>query len=370
MALTRVGIMTFLHNDNYGSLLQAWALQEAVASLGYEACHLDYQPSQAEKARNLLRCGNSPALLLEGLRKRAVKAHQAGARGKSAALNTFRREQLRLTAPCRDRAALARASRGCDILLAGSDQIWSPVWLNPAYFLDFARPDQRRVAYAPSLGVSNPPRGRKARIMRQWLAPFASLSVREEEGAAILRQLTGREAAVLPDPVVLPDASSWRALAEKPAYEKPYLLCYFIGDSDAYWAEAARLAKQEGLATAVIPVTAQAWQQPCDWMAGGLSPQAWVGHLAGAARVVTDSFHGAAFAYLLGVPVTVLRRYREDDPASKNSRIDQLHRSLGIVPGEAVDASAVQQHLAHLRRQGMDWLRAALAGDGVTPAGQ
>lgn len=370
MALTRVGIMTFLHNDNYGSLLQAWALQQAVASLGYEAVHIDYQPSTKEKARNLLACGNSPALLLDGLRKRAVKANQTGARSKSAALAAFRREQLRLTAPCRDQAALAKAAGECDILLAGSDQIWSPVWLNPAYFLDFARPGQRRVAYAPSLGVAAAPRGRKERMMRDLLAPFASLSVREQEGAAILRQLTGREAAVLPDPVVLPEPGLWRSLAEAPAYAKPYLLCYFIGNSPAYWAEAARLAKQDGLATVVIPVTAQAWQQPCQAMAGGLSPQGWVGHLAGAARVVTDSFHGAVFAYMLGVPVTVLRRYREDAPASKNSRIDQLHRSLGIEPDLPVDSAAVQARLALLRRQGMAWLRDALAEKPVSSAAE
>ena len=44
----RVGVITFLHNENYGSTLQAWALQKALNSLGCEAEHIDYRPSREE----------------------------------------------------------------------------------------------------------------------------------------------------------------------------------------------------------------------------------------------------------------------------------------------------------------------------------
>ena len=80
--MSRVGILTFLHNDNYGSALQAYALQRVIRELGHECAHLDYAPDRNEKIRNLLRSGNSPKLILEGLRKRSVKAGQEGARNK------------------------------------------------------------------------------------------------------------------------------------------------------------------------------------------------------------------------------------------------------------------------------------------------
>ena len=82
--MSRVGILTFLHNDNYGSALQAYALQRVIRELGHECEHLDYEPDRNEKMRNLLRSGNSPKLILEGLRKRSVEAGQEGARAKSA----------------------------------------------------------------------------------------------------------------------------------------------------------------------------------------------------------------------------------------------------------------------------------------------
>ena len=44
--MARIGIMTFLHNDNYGSSLQAYALQRVIRTLGYECEHIDYLPDR------------------------------------------------------------------------------------------------------------------------------------------------------------------------------------------------------------------------------------------------------------------------------------------------------------------------------------
>lgn len=99
--MARIGIMTFLHNDNYGSILQAWALQNAVRSLGYDAEHIDYVPSQTEKMKNLLCSGNSPRLILDGMKKRSA------ARGLNEGFDEFRRTQMILSPVCRDQSALA-----------------------------------------------------------------------------------------------------------------------------------------------------------------------------------------------------------------------------------------------------------------------
>ena len=52
--MSSVGVMTFLHNDNYGSSLQAYALQQVIREMGHECEHIDYQPDKNEKIRNLL----------------------------------------------------------------------------------------------------------------------------------------------------------------------------------------------------------------------------------------------------------------------------------------------------------------------------
>ena len=371
--MRKIGIMTFLHNENYGSLLQAYALEQALMDMGLNPMHLDYAPDRAEKLRNLLSSGNSPALVLEGIRKRQVQSAHPAAREKTAALAAFRRDELLLSPPCPTSAALARQASSCDILLCGSDQIWNPVWLNPAYFLAFGDKKTPRVAYAASLGVKEPPRGRKARLLRRLTAPFSAVSVREEEGAAILRALNpGLSVAVMPDPVFLLPRERWLSFAGEGGQGKGALMCYFIGDRPDYWQRAAALSAEKGLPLRIAPVTGEAFAriQAGEGQCGEASPRGWLRDLAGAAHLLTDSFHGAAFGAILGVPVTILRRYAEGDPESKNSRVDQLLRQLGAPGAETLlPCPQADAHLAALRERGLSWLRETLlpAGPAAAP---
>lgn len=361
--MSKIGILTFLHNENYGSTLQAWALQRVLRDAGRDAVHLDYRPDTREKTRNLLASGNSPALLLDGLQKRLVRRQQSSAGQKGAALNAFYARQMALSAPCPNLEALAREAEGFDALVCGSDQIWSPVWLNPAYFLTFAKPGQKRIAYACSLGVSAMPSGRKQRMIAELVRPFDAVSVRESEGQRILQTLLPDKAVdVLPDPVFLPGRASWLALAQQPDIVKPYVLCYFIGENPAYWQHARETADRLGAELRVIPVTAESFRYG-EHPDSAVTPEQWVGWLAGAACVCTDSFHGAAFSAILGVPCAIERRYRDGDKASKNSRIDQLLREVGGDPLHPDDAQA--ERLERLRNRGLNWLSAVLNGAGL-----
>ena len=253
--MSRVGILTFLHNENYGSSLQAYALQRVVRSLGHEVEHLDYCPDQKEKIRNMILSGNSPKLILDGIRKRRVGTGQESARSKKRAIADFYARRMRLSPLCRNRKELEGASGRYSVLLCGSDQIWNPVWLNPVYFLNFGGKKIRRIAYAPSLGVREMPPGKKIRRMRKLISGFQAVSVREEEGADLLERITGMRPAVLPDPVCLLTAEQWRETAGPQPGGTPYLLCYFIGENPLYWEKAEQAARERGLRILTIPVT-------------------------------------------------------------------------------------------------------------------
>ena len=351
--MARIGIMTFLHNDNFGSILQALALQRALNDMGHEAEHIDYRPSQVEKTLNLLKSGNSPALVLEGMRKRGVRSW-----GETNALHErFLRERLALSDACRDHGALRGAAEGYDALVCGSDQIWSPVWLNPAYFLDFT--DKPRIAYAASLGVKEIPSARKARRVAGLVKPFAAVSVREEEGAAILEDLTGARPAVMPDPVMLLSRERWLEIAGGKASGQPYLLCYFIGNQPGYWRKVEELSRQLGVPALVIPKTAEAYQSG-HALREDVSPDGWLRLIIGADHVITDSFHASAFSCLLNRPFNVMRRYREDDPENKNSRVDQLLRMLALTDTANPDWNEVNARLAQERERGLAWLKGAI----------
>ena len=349
--MTRIGMMTFLHNDNYGSILQAWALQRTLADMGFDAVHIDYAPSKREKIRNLLMSGNSPKLILEGMRKKSATGKMHGG------FDEFRQAHIRTTAVCRDHAALARAAEDFDVLVCGSDQIWSPVWLNPAYFLDFT--DKPKMSYAPSLGVKDMPSSAKQRKMARLVKRFSAVSVREQEGAALLTQMTGLEPIVLPDPVMLVTKEAWQSVMDKDVPREKYILCYFIGDNPSYWETVAAIAAREQCAVRVIPRTEGARNSGYP-LEENVPPQRWLGLIDGAAHVVTDSFHGATFSAILNKKCTIVRRYREDDPESKNSRIDQLLRNLGVSGLEDADWEVVNASLAEKAAEAQAWLKSAI----------
>ena len=345
--MAKVGIITFLHNDNFGSTLQAYALQKTVRDLGFECKHLDYNPDRTEKIRNLLRSGNNLKLVLEGIRKKRVRDGQSGARQKSLAIPVFYKKHMQMSGRCRNKRDLKNASRDCDLLLCGSDQIWNPVWLNEAYFLTFAEKDTPRIAYAPSLGVSHMPKRSKVQKIRRWTEGFKSLSVREEEGAALLEQMTGRRAAVMPDPVCLLSVKEWNDVAGESPRGGPYLLCYFIGENAKYWAKVRQLQQETGVRVFVIPVTAESYRSGYELL-DGAGPEGFLGAVKGADCFCTDSFHGLAFGTIFGVRTELLRRYSDSDPESKNSRVDHFLRLVRENGTETI------------RKQGRSWLKTRL----------
>lgn len=346
--MAKVGVITFLHNDNFGSSLQAYALQRVIREAGYDCEHLDYQPDPREKILNLLKSGNHPKLILEGLRKRSVRNDMDGARKKSKAIPVFYQRMMTLSAVCRNRKELKAQSMTDDILICGSDQIWNPVWLNPAYFLNFAPKGKKRIAYAPSLGIREMPGKSKQKKLRVLLRGFDAISVREEEGAALIRQLTGNTPEVMPDPVCLLPPEAWRDLKTDGIIGKDRLVCYFIGDNETYPEKIAALQEETGKEPLVIPVTAQSYGWGYELL-DGVGPESFLAALDNAALICTDSFHGLALGTILGKRVELLRRYRDDDPESKNSRVDQFRRSVS------------EEGLTSMRNRGISWLQDALA---------
>jgi len=341
------GIITFLHNNNFGSALQAYALQRTIRELGTECMHLDYRPDRTEKIRNLLISGNSLKLVLEGVRKREVIGKQSGARIKQDAIPAFYEKHMKLSKPCRNRRELQEASRECSLLLCGSDQIWNPVWLNPAYFLTFADKSKPKIAYAASLGVSRLPKAGKVKKIRRWTEDFRMISVREEEGASLLEQMTGRTAAVMPDPVCLLSAAEWNEIADKAQTGEPYLLCYFIGENPAYRERIRELQQETGLRVLVMPVTAESYRSGYELL-DGAGPETFLAAVRDAACFCTDSFHGLVFGTLFGTRTELIRRYREEDPESKNSRVDHFLRLTA------------EKGMDELRETGRTWLRNAI----------
>jgi hypothetical protein len=104
-----------------------------------------------------------------------------------------------------------------DAFVAGSDQIWHPVWgegLFDKYFLSFAAPG-KRIAYAASFGVPHIPEERM-KLFTEYLKGMDYISVREQSGARIVKQLIGKDVPVLVDPTLLLSRDEWQRIEHPP----------------------------------------------------------------------------------------------------------------------------------------------------------
>lgn len=210
-----------------------------------------------------------------------------------------------------------------DYFVVGSDQVWNPKWYgtNPLkkdmYLLTFARSEQK-VCMVPSFGLSELPLEWKS-FFKEQLKLFPRLSVREQSGAEIIKELTGRIAEVLIDPTLMLDQKEWCVVEKKPKYinfNESYALLYFLGDiSEERRRYIDSVLKENGLKAYVLNdrnFVDLYTVDPCEFLY-------MISH---AGIVLTDSFHACVFSFIYERPFQVFER--EGGETGMFSRIENL----------------------------------------------
>lgn len=324
--------MTLLTNSNIGNRLQNYALQSVLRGDGHDVSTLPVEPwrsadyslgdqwwdlavERARRARGLGPWGS--------MRLAAQTAEARLTRRPSDDLDRLRREALE--AFTRDRIPLSphhiwgpgdgeAVAEHYDVFVVGSDQVWNPdlTLCCPTYFLTFA-PIAKRVAYAPSFGLSTlPPRA--ARTTKGWLAEIPRLSVREESGATLIRRLAGRDVPVVLDPTMIIGTGQWTALAhetEAVAQGPSIAHCFLTQPPRQRLREIEQLGERNGFQ--VIDVL-----RPQAPSLSNTGVQAFVRAILDADLVLTDSFHATVFSILLERPFLAFPKGR------RSSRIQSL----------------------------------------------
>ena len=364
----KTGLVTFYHIHHYGALLQAAATERAVEALG-SACEIvDYYVNQDNRLfRKPTGLGSAAADAHTALHYGPLKARQER-------FEAFARQHLRIS-PHRFESLeeLRGAELPYDVILSGSDQIWNPKIFpdgrfDPVFFGAFS--DRRKIAYAPSFGIPHIPEGMEEEL-RGYLSRFSHLSVRERQGQAIVRELTGAEVPVVLDPTLLLRRGEWSAMASPPAADRPggYILCYCISKPGALEPYIRRLAEETGLPVVQLCGLRQKVHPKarCVLDAG---PAEFLGLFRDASYVCTNSFHGTVFSVQFQKPFFTAVAPAEM-AAPESSRTFSLLATLGLTEriigkGDTaellspVDWAAEEVRLAAARQASLDYLRSAL----------
>lgn len=321
-----IGVMTWFSYENYGTVLQAVATQQVLRDLGHSPLLINYRPRSTR--------GRNEKLAYSDLANKAKSKIKRKLERKGGSFTSVRRSDLfseflcsycKLSEPANSFPELRQLASNLDACICGSDQVWSPNCFDENYFLPFVEDANRKISYAPSFGASSIVDPEIKRRTRDLLADFGSISVRETAGAEIVESLTGSRPSVVLDPTLLLGKDVWASFAaDKVNTPDRYVLGYFLGDSSRYERSAEACAEKLGLPLVCIP----AFVGQKHSVGFEVGPSEFLKLFLNASYVLTDSFHGTAFATNFGVPFSVYKRFSDSDPKSQNSRITSF---LGLV---------------------------------------
>jgi len=348
----RIGLLTFHFADNYGAVMQAYALQKYLQSLGHDVSFVDYRPSYMTKGgrfrlprsrRDLY--ANATVAFIYLSRLRAALSGRA----RNTAFQDFIHTHLRIEGPLYESFdELLANPPPCDAYVCGSDQIWNPpprAGVDPAYYLAFDDSACKRVAYAASFGRSDIEAEYKKKI-GELLNGMDAISVREESGVDLVRQISGRPSVWVPDPALLLDDYE-EIMADGPQGE--YVFSYSLR-TGALIGEVQELVARSCDLPVLTPYSAQQ-----RWRSGGrvehLGPGQWLAAIARARFVVTNSFHGTLFSILFRKPfITTCLVGRN---AELNERFHSVLSRLGL--SDRLLDTADSEKVESLRKAPMDW---------------
>ncbi len=321
-------ILTITCHDvyNVGASLQAFALMKFLKDLGHDVAIIDYKPNYLSKHYSLTSIDNSRydrfgIRQLYLLAKLPARIRRLFSKRKYN-FDKFKREYLNLTEKkYKSYKELKIDCPDADLYIAGSDQIWNPLFQNgkdPAFYLQFVPEDKKIVSYAASFSTNFLGKDDYLRI-RPWLEKFYEISVRESSGVNIISQL-GLNAIQVCDPVFLLDRNIWYDMAVTPKIEQDYIFVYDFDQNLLASEIACEIAKKEKIQIiSVFPMTIN-----CD-ICNEMGPVEFLGLIKNARIVLSNSFHATAFCLIFHKRFLVMNRKEK-----LNNRMQELLEAVNL----------------------------------------
>jgi len=324
----KIGIATVTTGLNYGTSLQAFSTKNILSKLGYKAELIKIKGSFI-KGRDI-RLNKMFIMFFRSFlyKKNLFKLFVRGKK-KSVSKETKKRffefNEQYLFPQSYTWRSLKKVGLDEDYkaFLCGSDQVWNGTTLypDPLYYLEFA-PEHKRIAFSPSFGCSEIPKYNK-KIIANKISKFSAISTREEVGCEIVKDLTGKQVISLVDPTLMIDKKEWCRLfsLNERIITSPYILVYFLDEPTSKAKEYIRKLK-EHFSIEIIGIPYDFINNISDKTIDS-GPEEFLNLVYNAEYVVTDSFHGTAFALNFDVSFTTFdRNYGKH--INQSSRITSL----------------------------------------------
>lgn len=307
----KVAILSLIPHNNYGGILQSFALQTYIESLGYE---VDIISKRTENTSSFWKM--APRYLIRTIRKIAGKQRGPIMLEKYDSIisrNTIKFQNKHLHIHLIEQFSDLKPT-DYDIYVVGSDQVWRPLYFEEQYresirnaYLGFTEGWKvKRLAYAASFGTDDWEYNNEDTIACKKLAGiFDSISVREEDGVKLCKKMFDVDAIQLCDPTLLLDRNNYEdIISEDIPCSEGNLLVYCLDKS-------ANIDKMVDLI-----VTKYSYKPFYTNSPGGVdysieeqikpSVETWLRGFIDAKYVITDSFHACVFSIIFHKPFVVI----------------------------------------------------------------
>lgn len=377
MKKNKVAVVNRTNLKNFGSVLQVYALCEAIKKLGYDSevvwekgnmsKNFDIRPMKAIKT--IIKLLSHPSLLKSTFETAKYVKNVEIDPEKIKCFDDFVEANFdQFLYESSELKAVAKTDKYYKFV-CGSDQVWATTTLypDPLMYLRFA-PREKRVAYAPSLGRDYIPDYNK-RTIRKYVNDIDAVSVREDEGKRLIKELTGRDVPVVADPTLLMNATEWNKLRADITTPERYILCYFLTEPLADVKAAISAYAKELKAKVVISGDVHDLDLPeSDIIRPIAGPGEFLTLVQNAESVIADSYHGMLFAINYHRQFWSVERANTDyDQSSRQKsvlvRLNLENRYLKghyDFTGTDIDYSVVQSNLDVFVSYSMNYLKTSL----------
>lgn len=342
--MKKVGIVSCYFKHNYGSMLQAYATQEILNNLNIENETIDISQnvdfSKGKKKYYLSQVVNIPfiqsklGMIKLKIDKKVNKKLGSNISARDKKYEEFKR-YFKLSPPYKTYEELNKVSNDYSSIIVGSDQLWLPVNVVADYYtLNWVSDDVNKMSLSTSFGISDIPVKYRKKYS-DFLNRMDAVSVREQSGLKLVKDLSNREAELVCDPTLLLTKGEWiNIIPENRIIEDDYILCYFLGKNIEHRKFAERLKAKTGLKIVSINHGDEyvkysdiyADETPYD-----VGPGDWINLIRHAKYVCTDSFHGTVFSLINNVEFFSFNRYdNSDEKISTNTRVQNLLRLFNL----------------------------------------
>ncbi len=368
--MKKVILTTFFMAENYGAVLQAYALQSVLQQKDLHIEVLNYRDSDIEdvyrrihlnhKSLWITLCSCISYLLF--WRKNKIR-HEKFKKFRDSYLQVGKEEYW-------SAETLMKNPPQADVYITGSDQVWNTLitkGLSDVYTLNFGSEEVRRIAYAASIGNGQivP---EQVELFREKIKIIDDLSVREDTAKEVLGQFVdGKKIFVALDPVLLRDKSDWeKDLAGFESKEEKYILAYHVEKNEEYRKTVEEVSKKFGFKVIHFEKWKRYWNTLNNAYTAG--PLEFVSLIQHAEYVITNSFHGTAFSIIFHKKFWVFPHRQT------GSRVNDLLSLLGISEravqtfeefsskdyDSEIDYVRVEKILTQERKKSLEWLENAL----------